>query len=73
MDFDDRVTAPLHRFKNADHHYNESSCKNFIKNIRVPTLIINSLDNPSLDKNKFPNIAEVPKTVELDFMKKEDT
>lgn len=69
-DFDEKVTAPLHGFKNANHYYNESSCKNFIKNIRVPTLIINSLDDPFLDKNTFPNVADVPKIVELEYMKK---
>mgnify|MGYP001328883004 CR=1 FL=1 len=68
-DFDERITAPLHGFKNADHYYSESSCKKFIKNIRIPTLLMNSLDDPILDRKTFPNSEEVPEMVELVYLK----
>ena len=69
-EFDERITAPLHGFKNADHYYLESSCKNFLKNIRTPTLIMNSLDDPFLDPNTFPKPKEVPKVVKIEYHKK---
>ncbi len=69
-EFDERVTAPLHGFGNADHYYSESSCKQFLKKIRVPTLIMNSLDDPFLDTKSFPGPKEVSEMVELEYLKK---
>ncbi len=69
-EFDERVTAPLHGFGNADHYYSESSCRQFLKKIRVPTLIMNSLDDPFLDKKSFPGPKEVSEMVELEYLKK---
>ena len=69
-EFDERVTAPLHGFKNANHYYSESSCKNFLKNIQIPTLIMNSLDDPFLDANTFPTPKEVSEMVELEYLEK---
>ena len=69
-EFDDRVTAPLHGFSNAEHYYSESSCKKFLKNIRIPTLIMNSIDDPFLDKETFPSQKEVPEMVKLEYLKK---
>jgi len=53
-EFDERVTAPLHGFGNADHYYSESSCRQYLNKICVPTLIMNSLDDPFLDKKLSP-------------------
>ena len=69
-EFDERVTAPLHGFGNADHYYSESSCRQFLKKIQVPTLIMNSLDDPFLDTKTFPSPKEVSVMVELEFLKK---
>jgi hypothetical protein len=69
-EFDERVTAPLHGFKNADHYYSESSCKRFLKNIQVPTLIMNSLDDPFLDTKTFPDQKEVSEMIDLEFTQK---
>ena len=69
-EFDNRVTAPLHGFSNADHYYSESSCKHFLKKIRVPTLIMNSLDDPFLDIKTFPKQEEVSEMVKLEYLKK---
>ena len=66
-EFDEKVTAPLHGFVNADQYYSESSCKQFLKNICVPTLIMNSLDDPFLERNTFPGPKEVSDMVELEF------
>ena len=69
-EFDNKVTAPLHGFFNADQYYSESSCKKLLKNIQIPTLIMNSLDDPFLDKNTFPKQDEVSEMVELEYLKK---
>ena len=69
-EFDEKITAPLHGFENADHYYSESSCKKFLKNIQVPTLIMNSMDDPFLDKETFPLQKDVSDFVELEFHEK---
>ena len=69
-EFDDRITAPLHGFINADDYYSKSSCKRFLKKIRVPTLIMNSLDDPFLDRATFPKLEEVSDHVELEYHEK---
>ena len=69
-EFDDKITAPLHGFISAEQYYSESSCLKFLKNIQVPTLIMNSLDDPFLDKKTFPSSKEVSEMVELEYHKK---
>jgi predicted alpha/beta-fold hydrolase len=46
--FDDRITAPIHGFANADDYYERCSSRFFLDNIRVPTLIVNALNDPLL-------------------------
>ncbi len=52
--FDDRYTAPIHGFKNAYDYYEKCSSKSFIPDIRVPTLIINALNDPFLAPACYP-------------------
>lgn len=52
--FDDRYTAPLHGFKNALDYWEKCSSKPFIKDIPVPTLIINAKNDPFLPEACFP-------------------
>lgn len=53
-EFDDRYTAPLHGFKNAKDYYEQCSSLRFVNDIRTPTLIINTLNDPFLSKECFP-------------------
>ena len=69
-EFDEIVTAPLHGFVNADHYYSESSCRQYLNKICVPTLIMNSLDDPFLDTKTFPSPNEVSVMVELEYLQK---
>lgn len=52
--FDDRYTAPMHGFKDAEEYWAMNSSKQFLENIRIPTLLINALDDPFLGKGSFP-------------------
>ena len=47
-DFDNLITAPIHGFKNADDYYEKCSSKNFIRNIQIPTQILNAMNDPFL-------------------------
>lgn len=53
-DFDDRYTAPLHGFRNAEDYWEQSSSIRFFPAISIPTLMINSLDDPFLAPPCFP-------------------
>lgn len=53
-EFDDRYTAPIHGFKNAEDYWEKCSSKQFIQGIKTPTLVINAMDDPFLTGKCFP-------------------
>ncbi len=53
-DFDDRYTAPLHGFKDAEDYWRQSSSVFYLSGITIPTLLINALDDPFLGKGSYP-------------------
>jgi uncharacterized protein len=53
--FDDTYTAPIHGFKSALDYYNQCSSLYFLGNITVPTLIVNTLNDPFLSPSCFPS------------------
>jgi predicted alpha/beta-fold hydrolase len=53
-EFDEAFTAPVHGFKNAEDYWKRNSSLQFIPNIKVPTLLINSLDDTFLSSQCFP-------------------
>ncbi len=65
--FDNNVTAPLNGFKNVDDYYTKSSCKQFIKHITTPTLILNSKDDPFMNAAALPNEDELSPSVTLEL------
>jgi predicted alpha/beta-fold hydrolase len=64
-EFDDRVTAPLHGFSGVDHYYSESSCRQYLAGIKVPTRIIHALDDPFMFPETAPGASEVSASVEI--------
>ncbi len=53
-EFDDRYTARIHGFRDAEDYWAQSSARQFLPGIRVPTLLLNSLDDPFLTPESFP-------------------
>jgi len=53
-DFDDRYTAPIHGFRDAEDYWTRCSSRGFIPEIRIPTLIVNALDDPFLADGCYP-------------------
>lgn len=56
-EFDDAATAPLHGFRDAAHYYAASSSAGFLHAVRVPTLLLHSLDDPFLPPDAVPVAA----------------
>jgi len=65
--FDDQVTSPLHGFKGVDDYYKRASCRQFIRQIRVPTLILHAADDPFMYSHTPPRSDELPDNVWLEL------
>ncbi len=55
--FDERYTAPLHGFASADEYYEHSASGRYLAGIRIPTLLVNALNDPFLPPSCFPREA----------------
>jgi len=64
-EFDDRITAPLHGFADAADYYARSSSRRWLRHIRVPTLIVNALDDPLVPRATLPSEDELSPCVTL--------
>ncbi|HEY4652407.1 MAG TPA: alpha/beta fold hydrolase [Pontibacter sp.] len=53
-EFDNRYTAPLHGFKDAEDYYSRVSSRQFLKNIQLPTLLVNAKNDPFLSEACYP-------------------
>lgn len=54
FDFDDAFTAPVHGFDSALDYYSKCSAKQFLPNIKIPTLLINAKNDPFLASSCYP-------------------
>lgn len=64
--FDHEVTAPLNGFTSAAHYYRESSSRQFLRHIDVPTLIIHARDDPFMLPRNVPGEQEIADRVTLE-------
>ena len=53
-DYDDRYTAPLHGFNNAEDYWSKCSSNRFIPEIKIPTLIVNARNDPFIVDGCYP-------------------
>jgi uncharacterized protein len=65
-EFDDIVTGPLHGFKDADDYWRQASSIHLLKDIDVPTLVLNARNDPFLPSHALPTQAQVSRMVELE-------
>lgn len=54
-EFDDRFTAPLHGFFDADDYWERASSLPHLKKLTVPALLLNALNDPLLTTPSFPH------------------
>jgi predicted alpha/beta-fold hydrolase len=53
-EFDGRFTAPLHGFRDAADYWERNSCRQFLPQIAVPTLLVNARNDPFLGPGCHP-------------------
>ncbi|MDA0329030.1 MAG: hydrolase [Gemmatimonadetes bacterium] len=53
-DFDERVTAPLNGFVDAEDYYSQSSSVGYLNKIQVPTFLLHAEDDPFLPRASIP-------------------
>jgi len=66
-EYDDRMTAKINGFDNVDNYYRIASCKQYLRNIRTPTLIIHATDDPFVPKHSIPTEHELSPHVVLEL------
>ena len=66
-EFDELYTASMHGFASSKDYYERCSARQFLKGIRIPTLIIHALDDPFMTPEILPNSDEVSEFVTLDI------
>jgi len=66
-EFDTYVTAPLHGFRDAEHYYAATSCRQYLKGIAVPTLLIHSRDDPFMVPDAIPGPQELADSITLEL------
>jgi hypothetical protein len=64
--FDDVVTAPLHGYRDTDDYWTRASSKPGLRDIEVPTLVLNARNDPFLPCAALPVPHEVAPCVTLE-------
>ncbi len=65
--FDHLITAPLHGFTSGMDYYQRSSCRQYLAEIQLPTLIIQAKDDPFMTLEGFPKASELSPTTTLEL------
>jgi predicted alpha/beta-fold hydrolase len=63
----DNVAAKMHGFKSADDYYEQSSAGQFLKSIKVPTLVLHSENDPFMTPEAIPSQADLSPNVTLEL------
>lgn len=66
-DFDNLYTAPAHGFTDAVDYWTQASSKPWLKQIRVPTLMINARNDPFFPADALPAGENVSAAVTLEY------
>lgn len=64
--FDNTMTAPLHGFADVHDYYTQSSSRQYLPDIRCPTLILHALDDPFLSPVAIPADSELSTSTRLE-------
>ena len=57
--FDENFTAPSFGFKDRNDMYDKSSAHHRLPNVKIPTLIVNSKDDPILGTDTYKSVLDI--------------
>jgi predicted alpha/beta-fold hydrolase len=66
-DFDDRLTAPLHGYKDADDYYSRASSHPHLDKIQIPTLLLHAMDDPFMNSGVITEQSKMSADVSLEL------
>jgi predicted alpha/beta-fold hydrolase len=64
-EFDNVFTAPVHGFRDAEDYWMRASAKPHLRDIRIPALVLNALNDPFIPADSLPKPSEVGEHVTL--------
>ncbi|WP_251358207.1 hydrolase [Kangiella sp. TOML190] len=64
-EFDDRISSKLNGFLDANDYYVQSSSKQYLKYIQVPTVVMHAADDPFMSPEIIPKESELTSSLEL--------
>jgi len=64
-DFDDIYTAPMHGFSHALDYWTRASSKPLLRNIKIPTLVLNARNDPFVPHTSLPTIQDCSDSILL--------
>ena len=65
--FDEKITAPLHGFADAQDYYEKCSAYHFLSAIHCPTLVLHSIDDPFMNHLIVPKEEELARNVTVEL------
>ena len=65
-EFDDAFTAPVHGFAGTDDYWTRASCKPWLREVVVPTLVLNARNDPFVPDASLPDGRQVSAAVVLE-------
>ncbi len=65
-EFDEVATSRLHGFQNAEHYYRSASCRPYMRDIVVPTLVLQARDDPFSLPESLPKDSELSPHVSIE-------
>jgi predicted alpha/beta-fold hydrolase len=68
-DFDEKITVPLHGFRDTEEYYQVSSSRQYLSKIKVPTLLLQAEDDPFMTMDAIPELSELSDQVTLQVTK----
>jgi hypothetical protein len=57
-EFDDEFVARIYNFRDKIDYYEQSGSIRYLKDIRVPSIAINAVDDPFIEENSLPTEAD---------------
>lgn len=66
VEYDSRVIAPLYGFRDADDYYRQCSALPKLGRIKVPTLMIQALDDPFMTPAVLPRLGQLSRAIDLE-------